>query len=71
MHCALERGHVDIGVLFITKGCKINEQDVNGDTPLHISSKGGLLSAVQTLCHCGAETDIPNKVKPAAIEGNL
>uniref|UniRef100_A0A183EGM9 ANK_REP_REGION domain-containing protein n=1 Tax=Gongylonema pulchrum TaxID=637853 RepID=A0A183EGM9_9BILA len=61
LHLALRRSHIDIALLLITKGCKLDIQDKNGDTALHIAARIGLLSAVQTLCHLGASVDIPNQ----------
>ncbi|KIH63001.1 ankyrin repeat protein [Ancylostoma duodenale] len=59
--CALENGHLDIALLLIHKGCKINEPDEKGNTPLHVAARLGLLTAVQTLCHCGADVDMTNQ----------
>ncbi|KAK6018209.1 ankyrin repeat protein, partial [Ostertagia ostertagi] len=31
------------------------------NTPLHVAARLGLLTAVQTLCHCGADVDVANQ----------
>ena len=36
-------------------------KDEHGDTPLHVASRAGILTAVQTLCHCGAPVNVANR----------
>ena len=44
----------------ISKGAAVNAPDVDGNTPLHLSMKGGSPLAVKTLLSSGADMGIEN-----------
>lgn len=60
-------GHVE---LLLKYGVNINEQDIDGNTPLHIASKRGLKDIVEYLILNGADTKIENKSGRTALACN-
>jgi ankyrin repeat protein len=76
LHLSLRRSHTEIALLLIAKGCNYDLADENGDTPLIIAARIGLVNAAQTLCHIGAALNIQNKQMLTALlaasqEGHL
>ncbi|XP_066982454.1 uncharacterized protein [Macrobrachium rosenbergii] len=61
LHLAADRGHKDIVVMLIEKGCKVNSPDVEGRTPLHFAVESGDLDVVLALLTAGAEVDVVEK----------
>lgn len=62
LHLALARGHIEIALLLLSRGCQPGVQDQAGDTPLHVAAERGLASAVQSLCQLGTPVDVQNSV---------
>ena len=46
--------------LFLSKGCKINEKDDGGNTPLHCAVRAGKLDLIQALLDKGADINAKN-----------
>ncbi|XP_064106002.1 ankyrin-3-like [Macrobrachium nipponense] len=61
LHLAADRGHKDIVVMLIAKGCQVNSPDVEGRTPLHFAVESGDLDVVLALMTAGAEVDVVEK----------
>ncbi|XP_068232610.1 uncharacterized protein [Palaemon carinicauda] len=61
LHMAADRGHKDLVVLLLEKGCKVNSSDVEGRTPLHCAVESGEVDVVSALLTAGAEVDAVEK----------
>lgn len=57
---AIFYGHIDIAIFLIQQGTLVNEQDVNGDTALHLAARSGDLVLIKTLLNHGASKFILN-----------
>jgi ankyrin repeat protein len=47
--------------ILVSNNANINEQDINGNTPLHIAAKDGGMKVLRSLIEAGAKLNITNK----------
>ncbi|XP_058792481.1 alpha-latrocrustotoxin-Lt1a-like [Phymastichus coffea] len=60
LRCEINGGNVYMIQYFIHKGCNINAQNEDGDTPLLLAVKAKQTSAVKTLIQLNADIFLPN-----------
>ena len=60
LHDAIYYGHLGMAQLLIEKGTPVNEQDIDGNTALHLAAEDGDLDLIEILLEYGASKDILN-----------
>ena len=60
LHDAIYYGHLRIAQLLIEEGTPVNEQDIDGNTPLHLVAEDGDLPLIEILLEYGASKSIFN-----------
>lgn len=68
---AIKKGSLPDIQTAIKKGANVNDQDENGNTPLHWAAKSGNLENIKYLIKSGAKIDIKNEIgnAPAPLGG--
>jgi ankyrin repeat protein len=54
--------------LLLAKGSRINEKDVNGDTPLHLAACDGKLELVRLFLSKGAEVNVKDNNRQTPLD---
>lgn len=60
IHIASENNSEVMFASLIANGCDVNQQDINGNTPLHLAAASGNLRLVQSLVQNGADFAMKN-----------
>ena len=60
LHCAAERGYVEVARLVLNRGCPINAQDDNGNTAYHLAVIHGHSTFLELMADFGANCHIKN-----------
>ncbi|XP_065316441.1 uncharacterized protein LOC135925162 isoform X2 [Gordionus sp. m RMFG-2023] len=60
LHCAIAKLNITCALMLIDAGCTLDRPDRNGNMPIHLACKEGLLIVIQTLCAYGCKVNVPN-----------
>ncbi|CAD8167881.1 unnamed protein product [Paramecium pentaurelia] len=68
LHLASDQGSEQCASLLLAWGCKINQKNINGCSPLHVAARGGEIGITKKLLFYNAKTRLRNKQGKTAYQ---